>query len=402
MNRINLLVIGAFITVVALVSFQYYWIKSSRKLIEDQFNNKVSMALCSAIDKFSQDPSCCKLKSTIKNAGTDASCKPVLDSMIQDTVLMNEINASLQFYNVKLPYDVVVKAKDSVGSNYACSLEPILAQDDHWLQVMFREKTAFADKQLNPIWLISILIILFIVSLFAFATHLLFRQRKIAQDNISYFNHMTHEFSTPLTNIQLATKLIQNSTTNEKTAQYAEVISNQSNQLKNKVQNVLMMASIDQSGFTLNKSKVKIDLLIHEVMENMKLQIHDKNAEIRMVQTDTNLEIVGDPFHLKNVFNNLIDNVLKYCKAPKLEIEFQKVGVMSGIHFKDNGPGISLENTYKIFDPYVKEGSCNGQNGFGLGLAYVKRIVEMHNGYVQLKPLHNGSTFSLYFPSNLS
>ncbi len=398
MNRINVLVLGTGMAILALISFQYYWIKTSKSLIEEQFTNKVSMALCSAVDKLSDNPDCCKLKTSGCEAD-NTQCQSQLNSMVQDSAFVKEINSSLQFYNIRLPYELAIKAKDSVSNTYSCSLSPILSKDDHWVQLMFKEKSAFSSRQLFPMWMISLLIIGAVIGLLAFATHSLYKQQRIAKENIRYFNHMTHEFSTPLTNIQLASSLIQKSSLEDKIHQYTHVITDQSKQLKSQIENVLLMASVDQSGFSLHKTQVKLTNVVHEVIDSMQLQIHDKKAEINIMGSNRDVSILADVFHIKNAIRNLIDNALKYCQRPKIDIEVKADKTMSSIHFTDNGPGIDKDQKQKVFDPFYRISQANDQKGFGLGLAYVKKIVEMHQGYIQLQTSsHHGSIFSLYFP----
>lgn len=362
------------------------------------------MALCSAVDKLSEQPACSK-------AGKEAcsvdngSCQAALNDLVNDSVFMHELNNSLQFYQVKLPFEVSVATTGDHAvvnkASYSCSLAPLIEQDNQWLQVVFKGKETFSNKQLNPIWWVSMLLISLIGFLFIYAVHLLIKQQKISKDNISFFNHMTHEFSTPLTNIKLATNLINKRTEDDKINAYTGIINSQYEQLKSQIDNVLMMAQISQSPFELNKTNVCPKSLVDEVINNMQLQIKDKKAEISIVSEEIESTLFADSFHLKNVFRNILDNALKYCRNPRIKIELKKEKESFIVNFKDNGPGINEMTKAKIFDPFYRGDQDQNTNGFGLGLAYVKKIVLLHNAHIKLmtEAGHQGTTLSLTFPT---
>lgn len=404
MRKVFWLIGLASVAVILLLSLQLYWIRTSKNLLEEQFTNKVSMALCSAVENLAEQPTCNK-------AGKEAcavdskSCQAALNTLVNDSVFMNELNASLQFYQVKLPFEVSVASDlDSLSSgktSYSCSLAPLIAQDDHWLQVVFKGKESFSNRQLNPVWWVSMMLISLIGFLFIYAVHLLIKQQKISRENISFFNHMTHEFSTPLTNIKLATSLINKRTEDDRISAYAGIINKQYEQLKSQIDNVLMMAQISQSPFELNKTNVCPAALVSEVVNNMQLQINDKKAEVNIIGEKEGSTLFADSFHLKNAFRNILDNALKYCHHPKIEIELKREKGSLIVNFKDNGPGINEMAKLKIFNPYYRWESDESVNGFGLGLAYVKKVLLLHNADIKLmtESMHSGAIFSLTFPS---
>lgn len=362
------------------------------------------MALCSAVENLAEQPSCNKAGKEACSVDTK-SCNAALNTLVNDSVFMSELNASLQFYQVKLPFEVsVASAVDSHStgkSSYSCSLAPLIAQDDHWLKVVFKGKESFANKQLTPVWWVSMMLISLIGFLFIYAVHLLIKQQKISKENISFFNHMTHEFSTPLTNIKLATSLINKRTEDDRISAYTGIINKQYEQLKSQIDNVLMMAQISRSPFELNKTNVSPVALVNEVVNNMQLQINDKKAEVRIIGEEEGSTLFADSFHLKNAFRNILDNALKYCQHPKIEIELKKDRGSLIVNFKDNGPGINEIVKLKIFDPYYRCEKDETYSGFGLGLAYVKKVALLHNADIKLmtESMHSGSIFSLTFPT---
>ncbi|MEP7323510.1 MAG: HAMP domain-containing sensor histidine kinase [Saprospiraceae bacterium] len=410
MQRVYWLIASAALTMILLIGFQVYWMSKSKELIEEQFTNKVSMALCSAVDKLSNSPACSQAATSCLTS--KGECADKVQAMVKDSSFTEVLNSSLNYYHVNLPYKVNVSFMGSSPMDtpsYSCSLAPILAQNDQWLQLIFQGKQDYFYQKIRFTLFSSILIVLLILSLFIYAARALIRQQKISEDNRHFFNHMTHEFSTPLTNIQLASKMMKKNPSVERKDYYLNIIDQQSVQLKKQVDNVLQMATVDRDNFTLQKESIHLQALAQEVIESMRMQIYEKNATIRIQPTDQEYIIQGDRQHLRNVFTNLIDNALKYCDAePVVDIDFYPAPDGWNVSVRDNGIGIPANDNDKIFSRYYR-GSCipvsvNSSNqtstqGFGLGLAYVKKILHLHHGDIRLIPsMHTGARFELFFP----
>jgi len=198
-----------------------------------------------------------------------------------------------------------------------------LAQDDHWLQLIFQGKQDYFNLKMKYMSGASVLILFSICALFVFAAYYLIKQQKISEENRQFFNHMTHEFSTPLTNIQLATKMMQRKSTNGAHSPYLDIIETQSNQLRYQVENVLHLATMEKENLKINRDLLDLNELAREAVDSMQLQIEEKQASVHIHPAKQPCQIRGDKFHLRNVFRNLIDNALKYCSnTPKVEIGF--------------------------------------------------------------------------------
>lgn len=406
MRKIYFLIAGSALAMLLLIGFQLHWIKNSKLLIEEQFTNRVSMALCTAVEKMSAEADCCV--SAAMNGNPDApSCTNQVKKMMKDSAFDRVLRSSLAFYQIDLPYEVNIAVKDTALSEvppYSCSLTPILAQDDHWLQLIFQGKQDYFNLKMKYMSMASVLILLSICALFIFAAYYLIKQQKISEENRQFFNHMTHEFSTPLTNIQLATKMMQRkSASTDKNQPYLEIIEAQSNQLRYQVENVLHLAAMEKENLKINKDLLDLNELAREAVDSMQMQIEEKQASVQIHTTEQPCQIRGDKFHLRNVFRNLIDNALKYCShSPKVEIGFYPVDQGWCARVKDNGIGIPAEEKDKIFNRFYRS-PANQESptrGFGIGLAYVKRIIDLHQGDIRLGPvLATGTCFELYFPN---
>ncbi len=404
MRKIYMLIGGSALAVLLLISFQFYWIHQSKKLIDDQFTNRVSMALCSAVEKISDNPSSC-LADPVGCALTPGSnCQSILQSMIRDSGFVQEINKSLAFYQIHLPYNMSLATKDSSADcdpQYSCSLAPIISQDDHWVKLVFQGKKDYIHQQLGSMWWASILIVLSIISMFLYATNTLIRQKKLSEENVKFFNHMTHEFSTPLTNIHLATSLINKSNTDTRIAGYIQILSAETSNLKKQLGQVLSLANSNHQGIQLDKSKTDLLHLVEEAITGMQLQINEKSAVIYVHASERAYPILADKVHVRNVIKNLIDNALKYNNdRPEINIDIIKTNDQWCVRVRDNGMGIHENEHSKIFDPFYRGANqMNTSNGFGLGLNYVKKILHLHEGDIHIESIKpNGSSFNLYFP----
>lgn len=442
-NRITYVTIASTLALVALVFLQVKWVSDSKKMIEEQFNQKVRMAVCSAveslnrdlanpqfsssepplIDYFSPDLQLCKSKDEVLNtqptftASEVQVCQPVeatsdgfqMTSLSQyDLPKLDEaLGQALDFYDIPLAYEMEVVSPNSCVPNaanqqYCCALAPYQKSNSDIMSLRFPGKNNYLYGQMRWLLLSSVIILLFITLVFVFANHTLLRQQQVYQMNKDFFNNMAHEFRTPLTNISLANNLLIKKDQTLADNKFVRVVKEESQQLKHQVERVLQLASLENGEYPLAKENLKLDVLIQDVLDGMALQVREKGAEISL-KIDTQMpSILGDKFHLGNVFRNLIDNALKYSDRPaKINIALQKHrdGVL--ILFQDQGRGLAKKDQAFIFDKYhrVINGDRHDQKGFGLGLPYAKMIVERHRGFIKvISDLNKGCRFDLFIP----
>ena len=172
--------------------------------------------------------------------------------------------------------------------------------------------------------------------------------------------------------------------------------------LENQVERVLKIAKLDKSEIELSKEPFDLSEFFHELKDNFEF-----NQEGRPVQVEIDLELADpiinvDPVHFSNVFYNLVDNAIKYCqRSPEISIHIRRDKKMVSIEVTDNGIGIKRENLKLIFDKFyrVPTGNVHDVKGFGLGLYYVKTILEKHNTSIQVKSvIDKGTTFTIKIP----
>ena len=282
-----------------------------------------------------------------------------------------------------------------------------IKNDGHYFTVFFPNVEA---KSIEPVrfispWIYIGVIILLVLVFFAYSLAVIFRQKKLSEIKNDFINNMTHELKTPISTISLSSEMlmrIKKTDDFHKIKRYAGIIFDENKRLESQVERVLNVAKLDKDKLVLNKEKVNIQEILVQLSENFALIEKQEGATIQLEIGEGSHEIRVDPVHITNVIHNLTDNALKYSKKnPSILIStsVNKEGIV--IQFKDEGIGIKKEHLKSIFDKFyrVPTGNIHDVKGFGLGLYYVKLIVESHNGSIGVNSQYGkGSTFTIRLP----
>ncbi len=282
--------------------------------------------------------------------------------------------------------------------------------DGHYFIVYFPTKRREVTQISTPdtsYWLPLLAVIGFILLFFGYALTIIFKQKRLSEVKTDFINNMTHELKTPISTIGLSSETLLRedfSKDPERLQRYASIIYKENKRLENQVERVLNIAKMDKEQIKLNYSIFDVDELIQEAADIFEFNQSETGGSIELDLQASNTLLKADEVHISNVIHNLLDNAIKYCdKEPQISIRTRNIGSAIQIIFEDNGIGIKKENIKMIFDKFyrVSTGNVHNVKGFGLGLYYVKLIIESHQGKINVKSqLGQGTTFTITLPIN--
>jgi two-component system phosphate regulon sensor histidine kinase PhoR len=282
--------------------------------------------------------------------------------------------------------------------------------DGHYFLVHFpnrRDVINTVHKEDSFYWLPLIAVIGFILLFFGYALTIIFQQKRLSEVKTDFINNMTHELKTPISTIGLSSETLLRedfSNDRDRLQRYAGIIYKENKRLENQVERVLNIAKMDKDLVKLNYSVFDLHELIQEAADVFEFNSSETGGKMTLDLQATKTLIKADEVHVGNVIHNLIDNAIKYCdKEPAIKISTKNVGSAIQITFEDNGIGIKKENLKMIFDKFyrVSTGNVHNVKGFGLGLYYVKLIVESHGGKINVKSqIGQGTSFTITLPFN--
>jgi two-component system phosphate regulon sensor histidine kinase PhoR len=411
MNRTSWIVAGAALAIILLLFFQINWLQHSARLIEEQFDQKATLALNSAVDALKQqdDPDT-RIELTCKKtiSECDNSC---VTTNIDEAQLYDALQTAMERYDIELDFQFNIlnqrpNCYDAQDPVY-CTSVAALTNDSKAVEVRFSGKEKYVVDRLGLMAGTSVVILLAVCGLFVLIAIRLIQQHRMNAVSIAFFNNMAHEFRTPLTNIQLASNMLQKRVADGKGQKFVNIIHNEGDRLLEQVERMLHVAKLERGNYQLEKEPIRLYELIEEVCTDMQMQIGARRGTLAVKKpTQPGILIEGDRLHLSNAIRNMVDNALKYCEnAPEINIEIEQQDEKILVQFCDNGIGISEQECARIFDPYhrIHRGNIHQQKGFGLGLAYVKKIVELHKGAIRLESIKGkGSTFFIELPLKLA
>lgn len=274
-----------------------------------------------------------------------------------------------------------------------------------YLKLYFPEKGQFLISSVLKNILSSILFTGLILFCFVYTINVIVRQKKVSEMKNDFINNMTHEFKTPIATISLASDSILNpSIINDqsKIKRFLGIIKQENKRMLSQVEKVLQMAVLDRKDFTLNKTEVNMIEVINQAATHTRLLVASREGIVRTHLRSTSPTIVADQTHISNLIHNLLDNAYKYSpEKPEIDLTLEDKGKDVKITIKDNGIGMSAENQKNIFDKFyrVHTGNLHDVKGFGLGLSYVKAIVDAHGGTISVQSeLEKGSSFIVTLP----
>ncbi len=343
-----------------------------------------------------------------------------VNRFLLDTLLKKEFEEN----GITLPYEFAVqgqaannfifstaslKPAEWQGRSYKASLFPNETLQQNSLFVYFPDQQKHIMSDMGVMFGGSGILIIVVMACFYMAVSTIMHQKKLSDIKNDFINNMTHEFKTPISTIALAAEMAHENSIHAESqlvsprlTRYLGIIKEENKRLGTHVEKVLQMALLDKGQVKLKRTFVNINDLITNALNSQSVQIEQQNGEVDLEFEAENEVVSGDEVHLANVINNLIDNAIKYS-PDRLHMTITTNNVNNGIELSvsDQGIGMNREQLHKIFDTFyrVPTGNVHDVKGFGLGLSYVKKMVEAHEGTVKVESKSGeGSTFTIWLP----
>lgn len=445
MNRktINAVIGLGILSVLSILLIQLYWIHKTTEsqlltvkiqeredsLNIEQFSERAHIALRNVLEQIQSDQSeNLDLYGAVKQIRPNYFTVDIIDTLhpfYLEQILKREFdNESL---NEDFVYGIYDCYSDSIvfgnlikytkDSSYATSSDNQIGEtseqlkwknDSHYFTVWFPnvKPTVINVAKLNySPWIYVISVVFLMLVFFLFSLNVILKQKRLSEVKTDFINNMTHELKTPISTIGLSSEMLMRSDFSQDPArlkQYAEIIYKENKRLEHQVERVLNVAKLDKEKLTLQKELCSI----HELIQNAKIS-HDLNClehglNLQLLLDAEKFHVLVDEVHITNVIYNLIDNAVKYCKdQPEIVIRTWNDDRYFYFTISDNGIGIRKEDQKMIFDKFyrVPTGNLHDVKGFGLGLYYVKLIIEEHKGQVTVKSApEKGTTFQIKLP----
>lgn len=325
-----------------------------------------------------------------------------LDSLVVDSILKKNLLES----DIKLEYEfgVLDRFNDSLyignrdnnklidpKNNYRAILFPFDVTANTYLLVLNLPNKDFFIYSKLFFMIISILIFVTVIIIcFIYSIKIILQQRKTANHLTDFINNMTHEFKTPLSTIRLAVEAIGKDEVlddKDQLKRFSEMILSENLRMKNQVDKILQIATLEEGDYIINKEVIDMHSVIDRAFDSFTVHVKAKLGKIEKNYSADNSIVEGDRVHLNNIIHNLLDNSIKYSpNRPEISIKTENIENRLKIVIKDNGIGIAPEDQKLIFNRYfrVSKGDIHDVKGFGLGLSYVKMMVEAHQGHIKI------------------
>ena len=425
-----------FLSLLGLIFFQFLWIKGALESQEQKFNEHLILATYQVSEdlvqekgnlmplikknpsifpserlqmeffaptiaqKYSKD----EIKQIIRRAFDKQNLQHVpFEFSISPASLIGEELVSENFY--KMQTDTINNIRQAIflESPSGSNSEGISPQEI--LTILIPHIKNFIWGSMT--WLIigAIVFTLIIMCAFFITVRALIKQKKLSEIKSDFINNMTHEFKTPLATISLAVDALKNEKVFgnlEKMGYFTGIIKEENKRMNKQVETILQAALLDKKEVQLNLKKLHAHDLINSALNNIQLQVEEKKGKLQVNLAATKDLVMADDVHFTNLVSNLLDNAVKYSKDNlEINLSTQNTGNQLKIKVEDNGIGMNKETLNRIFEKFYRAHTGNVHNvkGFGLGLSYVKTMVDAHNGTIKAESVvGKGSTFSISFP----
>lgn len=411
-KRLNIIITLGFVAIIGILIAQLMWTIQAYNLEDKKFNQKVNIALMEVAEKLSGGKTS-YTENPVQNIANDYYVvninnefhPVVLEYYLKTEFTRFQINTDYVYalYNChsdKMVYGKYMTSHQEKPGNKVINF-PKHKNLIYYFSIRFPDKTTYLISSLR-FWYLLTFALIIILLVYVYSIYTIIQQKKFSELQRDFINNMTHEFKTPLSSILLASEALNKQDQvqdNSKLQTYTSIIIDQSHKLNNHIEKILNIAKNDAAGLSLKPQKILLLPFIQEIADN--IQHKNKDLSIK-IDIENSTSVMADEFHFTNIIYNLLDNSVKYCETkPVIKISTYKDSKGLYLKFKDNGMGIPAKNIPHIFDKFYRVHTKRSEEvtGFGLGLFYVKKIVQQHHWKIFVENNEDkGITTTLFFP----
>ncbi|MBK7692284.1 MAG: HAMP domain-containing histidine kinase [Bacteroidetes bacterium] len=406
------------VSLLGLIYLQVDWISGTMKLKREQYDHDIHSSfneIRTAINK-RKDKSI--LGFSIRFQPMSFGNYIPTNTVIKDYEMKELIKTEFKKHNIKQPFEYCIRNEMSDYLMFSSGFKneyfeseniytSLLTQDGYVNSEMlyvYIEPDNYFQNHLAILLLFAALFTSVIIAAFVLTLKTMLSQNKLSEIKSDFINNMTHEFKTPIATIQLATDALNNDkviSNQQQIKYYSSIIKEENRRMNKQVEKILQAAQLEKDEIKLQYKKINVHDILTKVAEYTKLQMEEIGATFTLHLTAQQYIINADEVHFTNIIFNLVDNATKYSNEnPIIDISTSNADGAIQIHIKDNGIGMDKETQNHIFEKFYRAhtGNLHNVKGFGLGLTYVKNIVDAHSGKISVySELGKGSTFTLTF-----
>ena len=393
---------------------QIFWVRAALEINESQFDQRVHTALRQVAERVA-----------VKNKQQFLHRNPVIrvdennyvvniNSEIDAEQLEHYLITTFDYYNIRqdIDYGIYDCASSTMlycnyiskeVKNVAHPDLPKFENIDYYFTVRFPHKAIMSMNNI-PMWVITSVILMVVLFFFFYALYVVFNQRSITKMQRDFINNMTHEFKTPIATISVIQQILAQDLNidKERKSKYVDIVGTEILRLNDQVEKVLSITKIESNTLILNLEEISLHELLHRIIQNW--MPRESGDSRKLISTlDANDDIISaDLLHLTNVITNIIDNAVKYSALGK-DVFIHSYNSHKALHLsiRDQGIGLNRKDAARIFDKFFRVSTDNIHNtkGFGLGLFYVKKIIEAHLWKIKVvSEPGKGSEFEIIIP----
>src|SRR6185503_17076170 len=416
-NTIRLFILIASFLIAIIIVIQVYWLNKTYTFEKTEFNTSVIKSIRGVYEDLPllTDASR-KLQSLIEKSDADSylfrtDSIPPKDSLT--FYMHNELEGFDIFTDCKLAaydqvknryiYDAYLPSAGSGKNNDSSITLPFVQKDFSYVYLFFPHRKEYIISQMTG-WIVSSALLLLVLIGFAASLYYFFKQKFLVEIQKDFINNVTHEFSTPLSVIELSVDGLGkpgDQVTTEKKEKYISAIRYQADYLKNHISNLVTTVVTDDYKFELNMKAVKPNELLKRAAVQLEPLLIKKSGVMEWHLEEDDTTIQADEENLYLAIFNIMNNAIKYSAQPKIIINTIKNSHKYTISIKDNGAGIESSELKKIFKKFyrVQNGNVHNAKGLGLGLYFTKKVIDHHHGKIDVQSVHGiGTEFRIELP----